>query len=363
MSRATNISPGQYGIVLVFATIAIHPFGEQMLLYQTTGRFSWLAICIAYLLSVVSTLLATWMMKPYTDDNVIGVIRRLFGRAVSWGFALMFVLAGVAWGGVYLRQFWTMIHATQLKQTPVFVTNLIMMLAVVALVWHGIEGFARASQLLALFLVPAMLLLLTGLIQNANFARLLPLSDPPWGAFMEQRVLSFFFAFKGTLVPFFFMPYLRHRKHIQLWGFASLTLAFLFIGFIITLPLAIFHVDAVKIWILPIQKSVGTVLLPFFPIHKISFLTPILWHMLVMADLGIMLLIVTQSLGGVIRLRREKTVLLLAAACTYLLSLFPLSFIQVVQAQIYLSLYGAVLFFALPVLGACMKGLRRGTVR
>lgn len=350
MKSYTRISTAQYGIVLMFAYICLTPFGFPTLLYRHLGHHAWIMVVVAFVFSAANAYITFDLARKFPEENLVEWSQRLFGKLFGSLYSLAALIVIFLWGTLMFMELWTIINYTQLPSTPAFAPNLYLIGAIVYLLSKGIEAWARASQILALVLVPTIVAFTLPQLPNASFARLLPLTDISWSSFANTEVLAALFMFRASFFVFFIYPHLKETRSVYQWSILAMAIAAAVILFSVMVPTTIFGEKAVKELAFPFQEAAATVELRGLPIQKISFLAPVIWQIIIVYVLGTTFFCVSRGIQSLFGWRKEMRILVALGTATYLFSIISVPYATLSRIVVYWSLSGLIVFALIPTI-------------
>ncbi|HEY0827188.1 MAG TPA: GerAB/ArcD/ProY family transporter [Bacilli bacterium] len=205
-----KINPRQlFALIILFelGTALVVPIG------LTGQRGVWLSIIAALFGGIALFLVYDYLFRQYPELPLSGYTRKILGKYIGWPLSLLYVPLFIYIGARDLRDAGDLLVTSVYDQTPLFVINAFMIIAVAYVLYKGIEVFARLAEIYLLVLIGLgvlgnLFVLFSGIIDIKN---LLPL--PEWKTiFMEAYPNIWMFPF-GELICFTtIFPYLNKRR-------------------------------------------------------------------------------------------------------------------------------------------------------
>lgn len=252
-----------------------------------------------------------------------------------------FYLAGAA---AMLSVWLNILSATELPQTPRWVASLLTLGAVVYALRLGFEPTARLLGLIGLLVAPGLLLLLIAVLPEMQPGRLLPnlFGDGvvPW---TWPMIL---FMPRGYDVLPVFGPQVQgpYRAAVR----TGVGAGGLYLLLSMTAPALIFGFPATAQMGYPFLKAIGIVSSPYIPFQRVAFVSFILWQMIGFAVVAAYSICGMHSLGVRMQPLTPWPVLTAWTGTVFLLTLEALPSDAMVSIKTVWSLYGLLLFIALP---------------
>ncbi|WP_281257692.1 GerAB/ArcD/ProY family transporter [Paenibacillus donghaensis] len=147
MLRKEVISANQlFALIVLFelGTALIVPIGLQ------SGHAIWISILIALPGGMLLYWVYTYLYHQYPKLIISGYTQRILGRTLGWPLSLLFIPVLMFNGSRNLREAGDLLRASSYDQTPVFIINAMMVVAVMYILYQGIEVFGRTAEIYVL---------------------------------------------------------------------------------------------------------------------------------------------------------------------------------------------------------------------
>ncbi|MDQ1005145.1 spore germination protein KB [Neobacillus niacini] len=231
-----RISPGQLFALMVLFTTGIslvYPIGISWI------RSVWLSVLIALFGAVVLFQVIVYFHCKYPDMTLSGYSRKILGKYIGWPISLLYIPYFIHTAARNLRDGGDLLVTALYDQTPLLIINTIMIIAVVYVLYKGIEVFARIAEIYLLILIVLgvlgnLLVLFSGIIDVKN---LLPIVEKGWRPILHSAYPKIFiFPFAEMFICFTtILPHLNKSKLGKRTG----VMAIIFSGLLLTFTHAV----------------------------------------------------------------------------------------------------------------------------
>ncbi|MEX1030940.1 MAG: endospore germination permease [Paenibacillaceae bacterium] len=354
-----RISRQQFFFIFAIANICLTPFGFPTLLYKELEQHAWISPLAAYVLTIWNLLVAISLARQFPDQNIVEWSRQILGKWIGGLFSICVIVILYFWGVSMIWAFMLLIMFTQLAHTPIYFTSLLLIGGVVYLLMQGLEGFARFAELVFLFLIAGFIAINAVQFTNADFNRLLPVGGFPLDNLIKPDVIASLFVFRGIFIVYFLFKYLNDKKRLLPLSIYSLSIAFVEILLATVLPIAIYGAQAASKFIYPYQESLSSVSIEWLPFEKLTFLTPMLWQIVIVYVLGSSLFCATEGLSSLFNIKNKKRLLIIIGVVTWLIVMYQVSYMQLSQMIMVWSIAGLLIFTLIPTLLWAGLSIRR----
>ncbi|WP_429463345.1 GerAB/ArcD/ProY family transporter [Neobacillus sp. B4I6] len=231
-----RISPSQlFALMVLFATgtSLLYPIGISGI------RSVWLSILISLFGAVVLYQVIVYFHCKYPGMTLSGYSRKILGKYIGWTLSLLYIPYFIHTAARNLRDGSDLLVTALYDQTPLFFISVLMMIAVVYVLYKGIEVFARMAEIYLLILIGLgvignLLVLFSGIIDIKN---LFPIVDKGWGPILKSAYPNIFiFPFAEMFICF--TTILPHLNKTNL-GKRTGVMAIMFSGLVLTFTHAV----------------------------------------------------------------------------------------------------------------------------
>ncbi|MEW9699191.1 GerAB/ArcD/ProY family transporter [Paenibacillus sp. SI8] len=328
---------------------------------QTMDQHAWMIVVIAFFIAMFNLIVALQLLKRHPNENLIEISRRYLGRWIGGLYALFVSAESFLLGILMFWENWSFVSYVQLKSTPVSIIAIFFMLVITYLLLSGLEGWSRLVQLLGFFMLASIPLLNLPQLSNADFARLLPLTDLDVSKLNSTLSIHGMLMFKGVLAVYFLRPHVEDNGRIYRISLFALLLAFIQVLPTFILPIAVFGARTAAQFSFPYAESMETVPLYLLPIEKISFMAPMFFLFLLVIMMVISFYCCAQSIRTWMGIKNERLIYVSITLVAIAILVWPVSLPQILKVYPYWT-YGYLFIFIIPPIYMWIAGFFRRKV-
>jgi len=229
--RKEMLSANQlFAMIILFemGTALVVPIGLE------SGHAVWLSILMALPGGVLLYLVYTDLYHQYPDMVISGYTQKILGKFIGWPLSLLYIPVLVFNGSRNLREAGDLLIASSYDQTPVFIINAMMAVAVMYILNKGIEVFARLAEIY-LFVIVVMGLICSFVVITAGLVdlnNLFPLHAKDWSDALQSAYPSIWIFPFGELVCLTtIMPQINKSGTVKKTGVIAIVLSGLLLTF------------------------------------------------------------------------------------------------------------------------------------
>ncbi|WCK55678.1 GerAB/ArcD/ProY family transporter [Aneurinibacillus sp. Ricciae_BoGa-3] len=238
-----RISAGQlFALIVLFemGTAVVVPIG------LTAEQGTWLSILIASIGGILLFLVYDYLFRQYPDLPLSGYAQKILGKYIGWPLSLLYIPFFMYTAARDLRETGDLLITTAYTQTPILAVAGLMTLAVVYILFKGIEVLARMAEIYLMILIVLgalgnIFLVFSGVIEVKN---LLPILEKGWKPILSTaypNILMFPF---GEMICFTMVfPYLNKRKSGRKTGIAALAVSAIILSFTHAVEVSVLGAD------------------------------------------------------------------------------------------------------------------------
>ncbi len=220
----------------LFALIVLFEFGTALVLPIgfVSEQSVWISILLALVGGVLLFLIYDYLYRQYPDLPLSGYIRKIFGNYIGWPVSLFYLGFFIHNDARVLRETGELLVTSALDRTPVFVINAMLMMAVIYVLYLGIEVLARTGEIYLLILIILgvlgnLFVLFSGIIEIKN---LFPLFGEGWKPIVESAFSNILMFPFGEMICFAtILPYLNKIQSGRRTGLIALIFSGLILSF------------------------------------------------------------------------------------------------------------------------------------
>lgn len=218
----------------LFAMIVLFELGTALVIPigLESGRAVWISILMALPGGLLLYYIYVDLYLQHPNLNISGYTRKILGNYIGWPLSLLYIPVLTFNGSRNLRELGDLLVSASYDQTPIFIINSIMIIAVIYTLGRGIEVFSRTAEIYVFIifvmgLICGFVVIAAGLIDLSN---LFPLHAKDWkDAFKAAYPNVLLFPF-GEMVCFTtILPHLKKSGSAKKTGMAAIVLSGLFL--------------------------------------------------------------------------------------------------------------------------------------
>jgi spore germination protein KB len=139
----------------LFAMIVLFAFGTSLVLPVgfVSEQSVWISILLASAGGLVLFLIYDYLYRQFPDLPLSRYIRKIFGNYIGWPVCLLLFVFIIHNDARVLRETGELLVTTALDQTPLFVINALLMMAVIYVLYLGIEVLARTAEIYLIIII------------------------------------------------------------------------------------------------------------------------------------------------------------------------------------------------------------------
>lgn len=220
---------------------------------------AWIVILLATVVGLLMYVMYTELFRLFPGQTLIQYIPQIFGKVLGLPLSLLYITFFIYIAARDLRDFAELIIGAFLRETPLAVISIFIILIVCYAVFHGIEVIGRANEVL-LPIVLIMLVLMTILLLASNQIHITNL-QPVLGEGIKPIIKATFplavaFPFGEAVVFGMFLPYLNQPSNARTTGLAALLVSGSIISYTTAVNIAVLNADITSMANFPLLATV-----------------------------------------------------------------------------------------------------------
>jgi spore germination protein KB len=232
----------------LFAMIMLFEFGTALVLPIGFASLQavWIAILLALLGGITLFFVYDYLYRQYPDLPLSGYVQKILGKYIGWIVNLLYLLFFIHNDSRVLRETSELLVTSTYDQTPLFVICALMIIAVVYVLYKGIEVLARTAEIYLLILICLGILgnifvLFSGIIDIKN---LFPLLGKGWKPIVKAAYPNIVMFPFGEMICFTtILPYLNKPQLGRKTGVIALIISGIILSFTHALEVSVLGAD------------------------------------------------------------------------------------------------------------------------
>ena len=248
----------------LFFLISLFELGSNLLVpaAMDAKQDSWIAILVAMIGGFFLFFIYHRLFQYYPDIPFTEYIQKIIGKGLGRILAFLYILYFSYLAARVLRDFGEMLTSFAYPETPLFITNALLMIVIIYTVRKGIEVLARAGELLFILIY---FLILSGFILIV-FSDLIDLNhlrpvfeEGFWPVLKTAFTQTLFFPFGEVIVFTMIFPYLNNPKKAKITGILALGLSGINLAIEMAINIAALGVDLTSRSQYPLLTTIQTI--------------------------------------------------------------------------------------------------------
>ncbi|CAH1194509.1 Spore germination protein YndE [Paenibacillus auburnensis] len=241
--RKEVIGPFQlFAMIVLFelGTAVVVPIGLE------SGHAVWISILLALPGGILLYLVFADLYRQFPDLVISGYTRKILGRWIGWPLSLLYLPVLMYNGSRNLREAGDLLISSTYDRTPIFIINSIMVIAVMYILYKGIEVFSRTAEIyfwliVIMGLVSNFVVIISGLVHLKN---LFPIHPGEWLEALGSAYPSIWIFPYGELVCFTaILPHFSTRNKVKKTGIGAIALSAFLLSFTHAVEMSVLGTD------------------------------------------------------------------------------------------------------------------------
>ncbi|MFD2328646.1 endospore germination permease [Cohnella sp. GCM10020058] len=359
MTKTTRDVTGlQASAVLVSTIIGVGVLPLPLFAVRAADTGGPLVTLLACILAMIGLLFITLLGMRFPDQTIIQYSERLIGkwpaRAVSVCVILFFALLT----SLTAREFGEVVVTSVLKQTPVEVTVIVMLLLAAISTRNTLSTFVYIHFFyVPLLLVPVLMIVALSL-KNAEPLNL----QPVWGnqpAGMLDGIVTIAALFQGSFVMTIVIPAMRRPAKALAVSFYSILIAGGLYVVIVIAVIGVFGAEEIRQLLWPTLELAKATSLPANVLERLDGAFLAVWVTAVFTTLLSSYYLTSQSLTQLLRLQEPRIFTFFLLPFVFVVAMVPANIVKMYEAVLYVGRIGLGLTIVYPALLLLIAILRK----
>jgi spore germination protein len=334
MEYPKEISTLEASSIVISTVIGVGVLPLPLFAVQAGNTAAPLVTLMAMGISFIGIVLITLLGMRYPEHTIITYSQKIIGKWLGKLFGLLIILFFAVLTSLASREFGEVVITAVLRETPLEVTVLVMLILAAFSTRHDMITFSYIQLFyLPVIVGPAILIVILSL-KNANILYLLPVwGNQPDLMLMLSGALTIAALFQGTFVMTIVIPSMRNSKKAMkasLWGI--LISGGLYVLIVIA-TLSVFGPGEISQLLWPTLELARTTSLPGNILQRLDVVFLAIWVVSVFTTLLSSFKLTIHSIGQFFGLRDHKM---------FSFFILPLVFIIAMLPQNILHMYGII---------------------
>jgi len=357
MESTRQITAIQAAAILVSTIIGVGVLPLPLFAVRAANSGAPLVTLSAIGVAYAGLLIVTLLGLRFPRQSFVRYSEAIIGRIPAAVGTLMIILFFAVLTSLAAREFGAVVVTSVLRQTPLEVTVIVMLLLAAVSTRNDMRSFSYIHLFYTPFLLAPGIVIVALSLKNAEPLYLQPIygNMPPnfLGGLLTIAAL-----FQGSFVMSLVIPYMRHPKKAVgagLWGFA---IAGGLYFMIVVATVAVFGPEEVKNLIWPTLELAKTTSLPANILERLDAAFLSIWVTAVFTTLFSSYYLTVHYLSQWLRLRDHRMFSWFVAPFVFLIAMLPQNVVQLYDVIVAVGRIGLMLTIAYPLLLLLVAAIR-----
>lgn len=336
---------------------------------ESMQEAGWISTILGGIIAMASIAVIAKLNMKFPGMTIVKYSRQILGtrkkndwvgKVLNLPFVLFYTIFLVVVTAAVARTFGEVVVTSVLRETPLEVIILSMILISFVLCWHEVEVMARVNEILFLLILIPILLISLFSFQSARFENMLPLFPVHWNEIL-LGALSASFAYQGYEIMSLFFGFAEEPNKLMrasLWGVAIPGITY---TLIVLSGILVFGSDELQKLMWPTLELVKTTEVPGLILERLESAFLGVWVAAVFTTVAntyyALVLLIRETCGFQIVGQRWTAFLLLPLL--YWISLLPQNVIEIFNLLTLMGYIGMAFTLGFPLLYLIIAVLRK----
>lgn len=335
--------------ILVGAIIGVGVLAFPRIIVQRAGTGAPLATLLGAVPGTLAWLASVKLARRCPGQTPVEYAPRLLTRPVGWLYGVILAVFLIVITALAIREFGEVVKTAVLRNTPLEVTIIALLLTTAYFVRYDLQVFARVFEVFfPLMLVPLTLIGMLSL-KNARLYYLLPVTGPGWSGVLQGAALASV-GYVAYVIGSFLLPSLNRPKAAVPAGLWGMGLSLFLYMLVVTATLALFGPEELRRLVWPTFELVKTTTIPGFILERLESAFIGIWVAAVFTTVGATYFAALLVLTQLFKLGDHKVLALPLVPVLYMTAMGPKDLLTLYRVVEALGLVGVVLTQLLPLL-------------
>lgn len=355
MRQITTI---QVAAVLISTTVGAGVFALPRLAVFAADTGAPLITLIGALVGLFGLLLITVLGVRFPEKSIVQYSEDILGRGTAFVASMSIVSFFTVWTALISREFGEVVVTSLLRQTPLEVTVLVMLLLAAIFARTDIVTFVNTHLFYMPFILVPGITVIGLSFKNSHILNLLPI----WGNEHHQLfsgILMIAALFQGSFIMTLVIPFMRSPKRAyvsMLWGWAVPSGTYVLI---VIASVAVFGPEEVKLLMWPTLELAKTTSVPANILERLDAALLAVFVTNVFTALFSCYYFIIRSLTYMFHLRDHKMFVYFILPFIFLIAMLPQNILQMYQILEFVGKIGLIITIGYPALLWIMAVIRK----
>lgn len=317
-----------------------------------------ISLTIAGVIIATASLILSKLSQRFPDQNVVEMSQMIIGKIPGTLLSGILVFYFIITTGTVLRLFGGVLKVFLLRNTPLEVIMITMLLVVMYLVQHGIQPLVRICEAFFPVLLFALFILLIFPVADFRMNEFRPMLAEgimPILKGLPGAILTFI----GVEVIFFVCPYMEKQKNLVKASLIGVGITFAIYMAVLVITLAAFGVELTQHFMYPTLSLARYVTFPGAFLERFDILFVAFWIITVFTTIAAYYYMAGFTLTRLIGYRNFKPMMYGILPLVYIVAILPRNMVEIFQWADYISYIGGFIVIFLPGMLYLISVVRR----
>lgn len=358
MNEQRQITVLQASAITISTIVGVGVLSLPLAAVRAADTGAPLVTFLCALLSVVASIIIVWLGVRFPNESYIEYSEKLIGKGLSRIIISVWILYYAMLSSLIAREFGEVVITAVLKNTPLEVTVIVMLLLAAFASRKNIMIFAYIHTFYIPFILIPVLLIVALSLKNADVINVLPL----WGHKPSGIVKGFFMlstVFQGYFIMMMVIPSMRSPKKAMRSIWLAMLITCILYVMVVSATVSVFGAEETKKLLWPTLELAKNTSLPANVLERLDAVFLAVWVTAVYTSLLSCYYFTTYSIGKLFRLQDQGMLSFFILPFLFVISMLPQSLIQLNEINALITQFGVVLTIAFPGLLLLVTLLRK----
>lgn len=334
MKSVREITVAQTIAILISTIIGVGILPLPLFAVRGAGSGAPLQTLFGVLIAFAGLAVLAALGQRFPSKTLVQYSEAIIGKWAAWACSLLIIIFFGLLTAFTAREFGEVVITSVLKNTPVEVTVIVMLLLAAISCRNSLLTFAYIHYFyLPFLLVPGWLIIILSL-KNAEFINLLPiLGNAPHNFATGSIVIASLF--QGSFILSGIIPAMKHPRKAMTAAVWSLLITGMLYLAIVAAAVGVFGAEETKLLLWPTLELAKTTSLPANILERLDAAFLAVWVTAVFTTLYATYTLTIQAIANLFRLRDYRM---------FAFFLLPMIFIAAMQPQNIVQMYSLIAF-------------------
>jgi spore germination protein len=358
-SSNDRISVRQLRLLLILDLFSTTSLVLPRIATESAGRDAWISVILGTLIAIVYAVVILHLIHRFPRQTLFEYSEKLVGRFVTMIIGFAFIIKLILSAAFGVRFFAELIKETLLRETPVEIIVMSMLLVTTYIARKGFEARARVVEIMIWFVFIPIVLVLIFALPDVELSNVMPVfvndtKDILWGAYYISLTYS---ALDLLLIA---NPYTDQPRKTKRPILFSVIFVGLFNLAFTLITLGLFGATGTQRQIWPVMNIMQVVNIPGGFIERQDALMISFWIMSLFAVINAYIFFISVITQRLFKLKEQNFLVLPFLPIIFLISLIPDNVVQVYEFTRNIMTYvGLIFLVGIPLLLIFLAHVRK----